>query len=180
MFATATGAFATAGIILGARAGISALGAFTASKGIYEVIRGARSNGEIENLVLRSQKSHDIKELEPVIIEIENRYPALSLETKLTQYKKDRLKHQRIANIVGTVAALTAGTLGIQRSLEVVIEGAGNLVESNDTIRSSIAPNLGTSTTFHHDLDLIADDIRKDHPQQKWITLEQMIRRIEG
>ena len=123
MLATATGAFATASIILGARAGISALGAFTASKGIYEVIRGARSKGEIENLVLRTQRSHDIKELEPVIVELENRYPAISLVTKLTQYKKERLKHERIANIIGTVAALTAGTLGLQRSFEVLAEG---------------------------------------------------------
>lgn len=26
----------------------------------------------------------------------------------------------------------------------------------------------------------IAEDIRKDHPEQGWITLEQMIRRVEG
>ncbi len=33
---------------------------------------------------------------------------------------------------------------------------------------------------FQQNMDAIADDIRKDHPNQKWITLEQMVRRIEG
>lgn len=29
-------------------------------------------------------------------------------------------------------------------------------------------------------MDALANDIRHDHPEQKWITLEQMIRRVEG
>lgn len=30
------------------------------------------------------------------------------------------------------------------------------------------------------DTNAIADDIRHDHPKQGWVTLEQMIRRVEG
>ncbi len=55
MIATATGAFATAGIILGTRASISALGAFTGSKGLYDLVRGRKQSSEMERLLNRAK-----------------------------------------------------------------------------------------------------------------------------
>lgn len=123
MLATATGAFATAGVILGVRAGVSALGAFTSSKGIYELIRGYRSKSEIENLVLRSKQVRNVAELEPILLEIERRHTADSLAMEVSRYREARRKHRRVANIVGTTAALAAGILGLQKSVDVLVAG---------------------------------------------------------
>jgi hypothetical protein len=114
MIATATGAFAAAGIILGARAGVSALGAFMSGKGIYELIRGRKPESEMERLMTAAKSAENMEALEPLISDIERRFGTDELRTQLDLDRKKRRASAIVGNVIGITAAGVAGILGLQ------------------------------------------------------------------
>lgn len=124
----------------------------------------------METLIQRALHANVPADLEVLIQEIESTYSDKQAEALLMEHHRSIRKHAIIGNIIGTTAATAIGILTLHGGTELP-----SLPVSQPT---PFPPAAMLSPTF--DVGQIAQDIRQDHPKQGWITLEQMIRRVEG
>ncbi len=108
MVATATGAMGVAGVMLGVRAGISAIGAFTTTRGLCEIISSHQKNtSEMAQLLKKSERARNIEELEMLISQIESSLEENKMMIALHDAQKQTQREQNIHRIIaGTAAAV--------------------------------------------------------------------------
>lgn len=123
----------------------------------------------METLIQRVKHASGSGALDTLIQEIESTYSDNQAGALLREHHQTIRKHAIIGNIIGVTAASVAGILSLNVGPEIL---------SATVSQPVIVPTPIPSPIF--DVSQIAQDIREDHPKQGWITLEQMIRRVEG
>ncbi|MDD2487377.1 MAG: hypothetical protein PHS92_03335 [Candidatus Gracilibacteria bacterium] len=186
--ATASGAFVLAGGLLAGRAIISAAGGYIASEAIFDIIDKNITKGSIDRILMKikeTQNKDDLKnELKAIYEEIGNKSKEeiIAMIDKAKRRSKTKGFAKKTISIgVGVTLGIIGGTkvaeaisgTGISESTAAVKENVGNILSSD--------PNISSVKRIDSDaLKEIFNDIRNDHPNQGYITLEQTIRRVEG
>ncbi len=186
VIATISGALAVAWILITTRAAVSSIGWFVTTDAIFDIINEKVTKDPLEKLLTRSKNVNNKKDLElliqQVLKDIENNSKE-EICNKINQTRKKIESKNRKKTILSTIAWIWLWIFWWSRILEVasnpwikeIISSAQNKVW-NILSSNNIIMNKSINSNLIKD---VFDDIKKDHPKQWYVTIEQSVRRIE-
>lgn len=186
IIATASWALAVAWILIATRAAVSSVWWFIAADAVFDIINEKVTKDPLEKLLTKAKNVDNKKDLELLIKQtlkdIENNSKE-EIINKIEQTRKKIESKDRKKTILSTIAWVWLWVFWWSRILEVAsAPWAKEIISSTQNkvwnILSSNNLNINKSVNSNLIKDVF-NDIKNDHPNQRYVTIEQSVRRIE-
>lgn len=177
--ATASWAWAIAWVIFATRASLSAIWWFITTEAIFDIIDSKLEKDHIQNLYKKLLSIRDKNERIVLLnSEISNgTYSCNVLKTLIKNVHARELNKKKVKMLLSASVWAILWILWLSK-LSIFTEWQ-KLTETKELYSNKINAIINPPKTDSAMTKMIFDDIKNDHPWQKYITLEQSVRRIE-
>lgn len=170
--------------MLATRAAVGAIGGFLTTEALFDIGKSKLSQSQIDQLLATIERADDFNDVLKTIAEIEQFYASEHLESAFREAQRKKVRFEAVKKVSAVTVAAVLGVLGGSHAAEAATESVSQSATPIVPVTTSTSVSANLPPIAPHNpppsmKDIFAD-IRHDHPTQRYVTLEQSIRRIEG